>query len=284
VKALHDLSNLDVSFVSLVNRPAVRDPSNPNEPHRLLLTKSETPVVDMTVGGATQTEGGQMPDTEAELRAALEKAEQENEQLRKAEEDRKVRKAAKKARKPKPTAANPDPDHDGDNDLTAAGDTDHDYHPSKGAKMSKSEKEELRKAEDRIKKAEDRAQAAEKIAKEERDLRVKSEFVDLAKSDLPHLGGSDEVGAELHRLSEVLSKDEFDAHLTRQRAINEQIATSDLYKQFGVDGSPDPSSQSAVEKVAKEAAELRKADPNLDSYEAMRAAVRSQPDLILNNR
>jgi len=47
MKATHSLSNLDVSYVSLVSRAAVRDPSNPSEPQRFLLTKHETPVVDL---------------------------------------------------------------------------------------------------------------------------------------------------------------------------------------------------------------------------------------------
>ena len=280
MKPLNRLSGLDVSFVSLVNRAAVRDPSNPSEPMRFALTKSEIPIVDMTAG-ATTTKGGPMPATEAELRDALQKAEQENKQLRKD-----IKKAARKAKKPKPTAANPDPDHDGDNDLTAAGDTDHDYHPaSKGdAKMSKSDREELTKAEERIQKAEERAKAAEKIAKQERDLRVRGEFVELAKTELPHLGNSDELGAELHRLSEVLSKDEFDKHLERQRAANEQISKGDLFSQFGRDGSPDPSTAGDLDKVRKQAAEIRKNDPGLSEFDAMAKAINANPELVLNNR
>ena len=276
MKALHSLENLSVDFVSLVNRAAVRDPSNPSEPMRFLLTKSEVPVVDMTAGGATYTEGGHMP--EAELRAALEKAEQENKKLRKA--------AKKAAKKPKPTAADPDPDHDGDNDMTAAGDTDHDYHPAPkgGGKMSKAE--DVQKAEERIQKAEERALKAEKIAKQERDARLHGEFVEIAKSEFGRLGDPKEVGAEMHRLSEVLSKEDFDAHLARQRAVNAQIEKADeiLLAQIGRDGSPDPSTADAVDKVRKEAAELRKADNALGAYEAVRAAVRANPDLVLNNR
>lgn len=282
MKALSNLTGLDVDFVSLVSRAAVRNPSRPTEPMRFALTKSEVPVVDLNARGATTTEGGHMPnETEAELRAALEKAEQENAQLRKA-----AKKAAKKAgKKVQPTDANPDPDHDGDDDRTPEGDTDHDYQPPKGGKMSKSE--EIAKAEERIQKAEGRAKQAEKIAKQERDLRVRSEFVEVAKSELGSLPGTaDEKGAELHRLSDVLSKEEFDAHLTRQRAANEQLkkAERDLYGQIGRDGSPDPSNADAVDRVRKEAAEIRKADPDVSGYDAMRRALNANPDLILANR
>lgn len=286
MKALNHLSGLDVSFVSLVHRAAVRDPSNPTEPMRFTLTKSEVPIVDMTARGATKPEGGHMPqtETEAELRAALEKAEKDNKRLRKAEEDRRVRKAARKAKKAKPTDANPDPDHDGDDDRTPAGDTDHDYQPAPkgGAKMSKSD--EIAKAEESIQKAEERAKAAEKIAKQERDLRVRSEFVKKAEEELPHLGNPDEVGAEMHRLSELLSKDEFESYVTRQRAANEQIAKGDLYRQIGRDGSPDPSTAGDLDKVRKQAAELRKADPGLSEFDAMAKAIGESPELILNNR
>jgi hypothetical protein len=36
-KGAHHLKNLDVEYVSLVDRAAVRDPSNPDEPQRFLL-------------------------------------------------------------------------------------------------------------------------------------------------------------------------------------------------------------------------------------------------------
>ncbi len=229
-----------------------------------------------------------MPATEAELRAALEKAEQENTKLR-----ADLEKAAKKTKKVKPTPANPDPDHDGDDDLTPAGDTDHAYHPAHkgGGKMSKAEevaKAELeavqKAADERIQKAEEKAAKAERIAKQERDLRVLAERVEFAKSELPHIGNPTEIGAELVKLEQALSKEEYDAHVTRQRALNAQIEKGDLFKQYGVDGSPDPSSADAVDKVAKEAAELRKADNHLDGYDAKRAALRAQPDLLLSNR
>lgn len=225
-----------------------------------------------------------MPQTEAELRAALQKAEQERDQAR--GELKKARKASNKASKnakPKPTDQNPDPDHDGDDDRTAAGDTDHDYHPA-GGKMSKSEREELKKADERIRKAEVRAEAAEKIAKEERDRRVRGEFVELAKADLPHLGDATDVGAEIHRLSEVLSKEEFDAHLARQRAANEQIAKGSLFAQFGVDGDGRRGAQDAKAKLEKAAEDLRKADSSLTAYQARAEALRRNPELLAAGR
>lgn len=223
-----------------------------------------------------------MPKTETELRAALEKAEQENAELRKAAEDRKARKALKKAAKAKPTDANPDPDHDGDDDRTAAGDTDHDYQP-KGAKMSKSE--DLQKAEERFQKAEERAAEAEKIAKEERDLRVRGEYIQKAETEFSRLGDPKELGPRLHRMSEQLSKEDFDAHLDGMRATQAQLEKADrlLMGQIGVDGSPTPGGDD-VKKAEQRAEEIRKADPNVDSYEAMRRAVRENPDLILANR
>lgn len=297
MKALHRLSDLDVSFVSLVNRAAVRDPSNPTEPMRFLLTKGEQPVVDMTARGATnQPEGGHMPDTEAELRAALEKAEAVNTKLQakveKLEKSASTNpdKPAKKGKKGKPTAANPDPDHDGDNDLTAAGDTDHDYQkPSKGAdKMSKSE---IEKAEERIAKAEaeakaatERAENAEKIAKAEQDRRVLAEHVEFAKSELPHMGDSTELGAELHELEKSMSPEAYEKHVQRLKAANEQIQKGDLFRQIGVDGSPTAGSADDSRVVKEKAAELRKADSSLSEFDATARVLRDNPELILNNR
>jgi hypothetical protein len=50
VKPLHRLANVDVTTVSLVPRGAVRDPSNPTEPQRFLLRKSDGPVVSLKQG------------------------------------------------------------------------------------------------------------------------------------------------------------------------------------------------------------------------------------------
>jgi hypothetical protein len=278
VKALNSLAGLEVSFVSLVHRAAVRDPSNPTEPMRFALTKGEQPVIDLTASGApTKPEGGHMPKTEAELRAALEKAEAANQQLREELAKSASTKPDKKGSK-KPKGAKPDPAApnapEGENDDPNA--------PEGGDKMTKSE--EIAKAEERIQKAEQRAEAAEKIAKEERDLRVRGEFVELAKSDLEHLGDSTEIGAELHRLSEVLAKEEFDKHLERQRAANEQIAKGDLFRQIGQDGSPTASTADDMAKAKEKASELRKSDSNLSDFDAMAQVIRDNPELVLNNR
>jgi len=237
-----------------------------------------------------------MPDTEAELRAALEKAEAANAELQaKVEELEKSAstnpdKPTKKGKKGKPTVANPDPDHDGDDDTSVSGDTDHDYQKApKGAnKMSKSD---IEKAEERIAKAEaeakaatERAESAEKIAKAEQDRRVLAEHVEFAKSELPHMGDSTELGAELHELEKSMAAEAYEKHIQRLKAANEQIAKGDLFRQLGVDGSPTAGNADDSRVVQEKAAELRKADSSLSEFDATAKVLRDNPELILNNR
>lgn len=229
------LQDLDVQYVSLVDRAAVRDPSNPTEPQRFLLWKSES--------GATPTdspEGGSM--NAEELTAALQKAEQERDEL-----TEKVAKLEKKLAK-----------------------------KDKGEEETKVDKAELapevrqmiEKAEaerDALKKA---ADEASEIAKAERDLRVTREFVVKAETDFPLVAGdTSEFGKLLKSMSEKLDAEEFEAVTKQFRAANARIETSNLLKQFGQDGDPAPGSD-GYEEAARKAEELRKTDPNLSAYDA----------------
>lgn len=191
--------------------------------------------------------------TEEELRAALQKAEQERDEAiakaTKAED-----KLAKKAKKSKEA--------------------------DEAVELDKSELPEpvraaLAKAEESEKAALAKAEEAEKVAKEERDLRIEREFVAKAESDFPNVGDPTTVGPRLKRMSETLSKEDYDAHLTDLAAMNEQIAKGDLFREIGRGGEPPVGQTGAADlsKLQKSAEDIRKADSSLSHYEAMHLAM-----------
>lgn len=188
--------------------------------------------------------------TEAELTAALQKAEQERDaaqaDLAKAE-----KKLAKKDKgdEPKDEPINKD-------DLPQA------------------VREALEKAEARAEKLEKQAAEDAKIAKAERDLRLTREFVAKAETEFPNVGGdASEFGPMLKAMSETLSEDVFKAVETRLRAAEEQVRTSNLFKELGQGGDPTPGANAEIEAATRKADELRKADPALTPYDAMRLAM-----------
>lgn len=234
----NELRNLDVQFVSLVDRAAVRDPSNPTEPQRLLLWKAERGATPQTQEDNVSTD---------DLSAALEKAEAERDELaakvaelEKAEADRVAKKEAKKA-------------------VSKA-----DLAPEVRELLEKaeSERDELRKA----------ADEAAALAKAERDLRITKEFIAKAEADFPNVGGdSKEFGPVLKALTENLSEDVFKAVETRLRAAEEQVRVSNLFKEAGVGGDPAPSSGDGLaDEAVRRAAEVQKADPSVSTYDALR--------------
>ncbi|MHB1950166.1 MAG: hypothetical protein ACYCQK_01675 [Acidiferrobacteraceae bacterium] len=232
------LTNLTVDYVSLVDRAAVRDPANPTEPQRFLLAKSEVPV--FTSRGKSPS-GGSMTDTEKDLRERAEKAEAKAAKLE-----------AKLAKREKAIKA----DTGADADLRA--------------KLAKAEKEAQATAE--------RAEKAERIAKQERVQRVQREFIAKAQDEFPHLGNPAELGPELMRMSEKLSKDDFESHLKRLAAANEQIRKGALFSELGHAGeSADGSAH--TQKLAKAVADIRKADSSLSEYQAREKALAANPDL-----
>ena len=233
------LQNLDVEYVSLVDRAAVRNPTNQSEPQKFLLWKRES-------GAPNDPEGGTM--TEAELSAALEKSETERDELA-----AKVEKLeADLAKAPEPAPVEPTP-------------------------IDKSEldprvREALDKAEARAAEADERIEKAESIAKAERDQRITKEFVAKAEQFAHVAGDTSEFGRILKSASESLSKEDFDLLQERLAAANEQIDKGELFKQAGAAGD----GQRGGPDIVNKATEVKKADPNLSQYEAMRQAARGE--------
>lgn len=239
------LRNLDVRFVSLVDRAAVRDPNNPTEPQKFILFKRDS-------GADPDPQGGSMTEEE---RAALQKAEQErDEALAKLEKAEK--KLKKQAKTDEPTTEEIDK-----------------------ADLPKAVRDALEKAEterDELKKA---ADEATQLAKAERDQRIAKEFIAKAEGEFAHVGGdSTEFGPILKAASEKLSKEEYEALETRLRAAEEQVRTSQLFKEMGRSGDPAPAGE-GDQDLARKAEELRKNDSSLTPYQAMEQALRQSREL-----
>lgn len=240
------LVNLDVEYVSLVDRAAVRNPSNPTEPQRFLLWKRES--------GEPTKKGDSVPENTDDLRAALTKTEEERDALQKELDD--LKKAA--AEKPEAEVV------------------------SEPEQIDKAELPEpvrlaLEKAEAEAVETRKRLEKAEEIAKAERDMRVTREFVAKAE-EMPALPiKADEFGPVLKRAAEALESDDFDAIENVLKTANEQLAKGELFKEMGRSGDVSGETD-AVENVQRKAEELRKADPSLTPFQAMERAMREDPE------
>lgn len=236
----NQLKNLEVEFVSLVDRAAVRDPSSPTEAQRFLLWKAES-------GDNTDpTEGGTM--NEAEQTAALQKAESERDEALARAEKAEAELAKKNAE--------PEVEEIDKSELD----------PKVAARLEKLEKAERESAE--------KAEKAEALAKAERDARIEKEFIAKAQSDFSLLPVSaNEFGPVLKRMTETLSEDDMKLVTTVLKAQDEHLrANTLLLKELGASGDPEPGEDLTSEQL-KKAEELQKADPNMSTYEALRATM-----------
>ena len=256
-----NVSGLSVRRVSFVKRGATRDPDNPTEPHRRLLWKAENPDE-----GASAPKGAGMPTLE-ETQAALAKAERERDEFKAALEK------ARKERKGEPS----DDDSDDDPESKKGRDEKGQFEKSELPEAARVafEKQERELAE--LKKA---AEKAEEIAKQERTLREEREFITKAETEFTHLGKAEELGPELMRMKGVLSKEDYDRHLERLAAANEQLSKGALFREYGVNGSgvKRDGAQDAYSLALSKAQELRKSDSGLTEVAAMERAMKN-PDV-----
>lgn len=262
------LTNLDVEYVSLVDRAAVRDPANKTEAQRFLVWKSATNRDD--------PEGGSM--TNEEMVAAVKKAEDERDELRKqladqtdlkanlkkAEDDLAAAKAdLEKATKPEDK---PDPAKIDKSQLT----------PEVRAIVEKAEADaQLEKAE--REKLTKRVEDAEKLAKAEQDERLTRDFIAKAETfkALPVTPG--DFGIVLKSIHGGVDEKVFEQLETVLKAADEQIQKGDLFKEQGRAGDPQPSTVEA--EVTRKAEEIRKSDSKLSKAEAFDRALSEDRDL-----
>jgi hypothetical protein len=254
------LTDLQVEFVSIVDRAAVRDPQNPTEPQRFLVWKSDT-----TRDGedpTTTPEGDTM--TPEEMAAALAKAETDRDE---ALEAAKTAKAEADAATVKVA------------ELEKAATVE----PAEPAAIDKSELPEpvrlaLEKAEQERDAYAERITKAEDLAKAERDIRVNREYVAKAATFHALPVDAEKFGPVLKAAAENMSADEFSELDRILKAADAQIASSGLFKEHGRSGDP-AGSDSADESLVTKAAELRKADTSLSEAKAMERAMRENPEL-----
>lgn len=252
-----DLQDLNVEWVSLVDRAAVRDPEDTSEPMRFLVWKRDN---------TQQGGGGHMPQTPEELRAALEKAEQERDELKgkvdKAESDAaEMKEALEKAQADIEALKKEEPE--------AAEVSKADLSPEWRERIEKMEADQ---AADR-----ERAEKAEKIAKAEREERLRKEFIAKAESFEALPVEKDEFGPLLQRAHEVLSKEDFEALETVLKAADAQVKASDLFKEQGRTRAGEQ--EGALAEARQKAEELKKADSSLSDAAALDRVLSSDRDL-----
>jgi hypothetical protein len=252
-----ELSNLDVEWVSLVNRAAVRDPVDQDQPMRFLVWKSDTDPK------------GDMMD-EATMTAAVEKAEAERDEARNLVEIAKSERAElathvdeleKAAAKP-----NDDPDDDEKEEVDKS-----DLSPAVRRRLEKLEKAE----ED----AKERVEKAESLAKAERDIRVNREFVQKAEQFGSLSQDPLELGPVLKAAHDSMPEEQYTVLETVLKAADDQVRQSGLFKEQGRGGEGRRESGDSFEKLQKAAQELRKSDPSMTAEAALDAAMQADPDM-----
>jgi hypothetical protein len=268
------LTDLQVDFVSLVDRAAVRDPQRKTEPRRFLLSKRDGASVPENI---TRKEGTMPEKTPEELQAALTKAEADakelqkthDDELKKAQDDLKAAQderdaavaKADAAPKKAPTKDGKEPDADDEPEL------------------SKAAQERIKKAEDEVTELRKTAEESQTIAKDERDRRVTAEFITKAEGygSLPIK--APEFGPILKRAAEKLEKTDFEALEQLLKAANEQISKGDLFKEYGASVGGNAMPEGAYAEMQQKAEVLRKSDSKLSKGAAEARVMKEDPEL-----
>lgn len=272
------LTALRVPRVSFVDRAAVRDPSNPMEPRRFVMFKSEGSVPPTPTKGAPVLTDAQKAELDPTVREMVEKAEKDaaealaaRETAEKAEKDAKeALTKAQEERDARPAA----PEEKLADKLDKS-----DLPPALVEALEKAEAREAA-AEERIKKSDEKAEKAETIAKAERDKRVTSEWV--TKAETGELRGLPGAPAESGPLMKSLAEAAPEAWAEFEKSVLSpavaQIQAGDLLKEAGR-GGEGPPPESALRKMQDKATELRKSEPQISRHEAMERVRRDNPEL-----
>ncbi len=256
-----ELRDLEVEFVSLVDRAAVRDPVEKDQPMRFLVWKRSNEGDRMTPEEQKDAlEKAQADATTAAERdtakAELTKAQEQIETLTKSIED--IKKAA--GVKEEPVAVDKS-----------------DWPESARVAFEKAEEERAADRE-RAEKAEQRANAAaEKVDKAE-DARLTREAITKAEKFKALPIDAAKFGPILKSASEKLSKEENDELDRVLKAADEGLQKSDLFKTVSGNGNGEQPDTALGQAKAK-AAELCKADPALTEATAMQRVLKADNEL-----
>jgi hypothetical protein len=129
-----------------------------------------------------------------------------------------------------------------------------------------------------------RAEDAEKIAKEEREIRLRSEHINKAEREFGHLPGTAvEKGEMLLELRKSCSPELFSKVEAVFKSAEEMATNSKLFTQLGA-VSQNNGTGSAYAEIEAKAAELRKGEPKLTQAQAIAKAAADNPDLYARYR
>lgn len=121
-----------------------------------------------------------------------------------------------------------------------------------------------------------RAEEAERIAKEEREARLRKEYIQKAQ-ELSGLNiSAEEFGPILKSAAEKLPEEEFTKLHEVLKSASKVIETSSIFKEQGRDGAGE---DTALAELEKKAEELRKADSSLTKEAAFTKAMQEYPEL-----
>jgi hypothetical protein len=303
------LTDLDVEWVSLVDRAAVRDPVEQSEPNRFLIWKRDQSQGGHPMSKLTKELLDQLGDAvekEETLGKLVEKAEDSDTAalavsgaarlLHTVKSDltpEALAEVVKAAGLELPEAEAPKFEAKNASELVEAlkkaevspeAVTEVEQALTKAAEKAEIEKADLppgvkaalEKAEDDRKEAARKAEEAERIAKEERDTRLTKEFVAKAEGYKGLTVEAEKFGPILKSVSEKLTKEEADELERVLKAADEQIVKGELFKEAGGHG---PAPSDAFAEATQKAEELRKSDSSLTKEQALEKAFDGDPDL-----
>lgn len=270
---LHDLQ---VDFVSFVDRAAVRDSVQQSEPMRFLLTKAEQQGLVVWKRDHDNNPGD--PMSPEEQKAALEKAQADekaaNERATKAEAD--LTKAQEQIEALTKSV---------DDIKKAAGIKDEpvaldksELSPAMRAHVEKMEADQAALAE-RVAKAEQDAADEAKVAKAERDERLTREFIGKAEAFEALPIEAAKFGPVLKSIHGKLTKDEAEEIDRVLKASDEQIKAGALFKEQGRSGDGLQGDDTAIAKATKAAAEIRKNDSSISHAGALQQVFKADAPL-----
>lgn len=304
------LTDLDVEWVSLVDRAAVRDPVEQSEPNRFYLWKREKSQGGHPMSKLTKELLDQLGDAvekEDALGKLVEKAEDSDTAALAVTGASRLLATVKSDLTPEAVAEVvkaaglelPTPDAP----VIKAENTSEVVEALKGADvpeavvkevsealtkaaekaelekqdLSPAVKAALAKAEEDQKAALKKAEEAEKTAKAERDARLNKEFVAKAEEFKGLTVEAAKLGPILKSASEKLEKADFEELERVLKAADEQVAKSELFKEAGAAGGTPPSD--AFEEMTRKAEEIRKSDSSLTKEQALAKAIEANPEL-----
>jgi hypothetical protein len=258
------LTDLEVEFVSLVDRAAVRDPVNQSEPMRFLVWKRESP--DEGAASMTPEEKAALDKAQADLKKAQDdlKAATDTIATQKAEGDKLAEKVATLEKAAEPAKKDEPIDKS-------------DLPPAVRAALEKAETEAATNRE-RAEKSEKTANEALAKAQASEDAALTRDYIAKAETYKALPIEAAKFGPVLKSAAEKLTKDEL-AELERVlKAADAAIAETDLFKEQGRsrEGSKDGS---ALTEMTKRTTELRKSDPRLSEGAAMDLVMKADTEL-----